>query len=81
MNMYGADVFTASIEVPFATSAEKAYIDSFWADNKNSPWTFIHPGDGNTYTMFFTNRPKVTRVETHGDVRYSIVITGVGYQE
>lgn len=80
MNMYGASVYTGTIEVPFATAAEKTTILDFYATNRNLPFTFQHPGDGFTYTLFFTNEPKITRVETHGDVRFAMTIQVLGYR-
>lgn len=80
MNYYGTDVFNAKIECPFATEAEFAEIEAFYEDNRNVPWTFVNPADGFTYTLFFTNRPHVNRVESAVSGVYFIVIEAIGYR-
>jgi hypothetical protein len=78
LNFYGQTIWTGKIVMPTATQAEKDYVDSFYAANANLLWNFVHPGDGKTYTLLFSNEPKVTRLETFLDVRYLIEIDCVG---
>lgn len=80
MNYYGTDVWSAKIELPFATQAEFDAVELFYEDNKNVPWTFINPGDGSTYTLFFTNRPRHNRVESAAMPLYYILIEAIGYR-
>lgn len=80
INRFDNPVYQGEIQIPFATEADRAVIDAFWIANKNLVWTFTHPGDGITYSLYFLNAPQVQRLETRGDVRFSITLSVAGYR-
>lgn len=75
---FDQSTFAGTIEVPFASAAERDTIRQFYLDNKNLVWTFIHPGDGKTYSLLFANEPREQRVQTLGDEIWQITIPVVG---
>lgn len=80
INKFNTPIYQGEIIIPFATEAERSTIETFWTTNKNLVWTFEHPGDGLTYSLYFLNAPQVQRLETSGDVRYAITLQVAGYR-
>lgn len=78
LNYYDNSMFAGVIVVPFATTAERDTIRTFYIDNKVIVWTFVHPGDGKTYSLLFANEPKEQRLQTLGDERWRVEIPVVG---
>jgi hypothetical protein len=77
LNMYGQTVYTGKIALPTATATEKATVEAFYATNANLVWTFVHPGDGHTYSLYFLNEPKFTALES-ADGRFAGEIECIG---
>lgn len=78
LNYFTNTVYDGVIEIPWCTEANKVLIDAFYATNKNFVWTFYHPGDAITYSLFFANEPYFERLETAGDVRWKVSMPVVG---
>lgn len=77
LNFYAGTLYEGEIVVPWATDDEKDEIRTFYEDNKNVVFTFVHPGDGRTYSLYFTNEPREERLEAY-DLRWKITLQVIG---
>lgn len=77
LNFYGGTLYEGSISIPWATETERDEIRNFYNANKNVVFTFLHPGDGRTYSLYFTNEPQEERSEAI-DQRWKISLPVIG---
>lgn len=78
INLYSQPTYQGRIVIPWANAAQRSTVEAFWDANKNTVWSFEHPGDGATYNLYFLNKPLEERLETFGDTRFKITIDVAG---
>ena len=77
LNFYAKTLYDGTIVIPWATDIERDEIRAFYEANKNLIFSFTHPGDGRTYSLYFTNAPKEERLEAL-DQRWKISLMVIG---
>lgn len=77
LRMFNASVYQGQIVCPFCTSAERDTIRTFYTDNKDVVWTFQHPGDGRTYSLYFLNEP-IEMLEAPDVNHYKVTLAVAG---
>jgi hypothetical protein len=80
LNMFSNPVYTGSVILPFCTDTERATVETFYNTNKNFVWQFNHPGDGHSYSLYFTDPPHIQRFQADGNLIFRVELPVIGYR-
>jgi len=80
LDFFAQPTYTGTIICPFLTDTQRAAIETFYLANRTLVWQFQHPGDGYSYSLYFSNAPHTKRFMADGNKLFQVEIDVVGYR-